>query len=310
MNRTTASASHRAWWCHCAAAAALLTTACTSTSPATATGVPANTSVPLAVPADGKVPVAFLLSPGAEVVDFAGPWGVFEYADPAGAENPFTLFTVAEQKQPFAVSGGMVVVPNHSFADAPQPRVIVVPAMGPPSPALLDWLRRTAPRADLAMSVCNGSFVLAEAGLLAGRKATSHHGALTMLAASHPDVEVIRGARFVEDGPVATAGGLTSGTDLALRVVERYLGRAAAERTAFALEYQGQGWKDAASNQIYRPRPPLTGPVPRCPICEGELDRATVPPQLRVDFDGRTYFFCCADCKALFEKSPAKFAHP
>ena len=103
MNRTSAPANHREGWRQFVAAAALLTTACTSTAPVTAPGAPA----PLSVPADGKVPVAFLLSPGAEVVDFAGPWGVFEYADPEGAENPFTLFTVAEQKEPFAVSGGM-----------------------------------------------------------------------------------------------------------------------------------------------------------------------------------------------------------
>ena len=264
----------------------------------------------LAVPADGKVRVAVLLSPGAEVVDFAGPWGVFEYADPPGAENPFELFVVAEQATTFAVSGGMTVEPKYTFADAPAPQVIVIPAMHTPAPALLAWLQRAAESAQLTMSVCTGAFVLAEAGLLAGRRATTHHGALSLLAAQFPDIDVVRGARYVEDGPVASAGGLTSGTDLALRVVERYLGREAAERTAFQLEYQGQGWKDAASNQVYRPRPALTGAVPRCPICEGELDRAKVEPHLRADFGGRTYFFCCADCKALFAKTPAKFAQP
>lgn len=294
-----------------AAGATLLgAAACTSSAQPPRPEEPTAVANRLAVPADGKVRVAVLLSPGAEVVDFAGPWGVFEYADPQGAENPFELFLVAEQATPFAVSGGLTVVPKYTFADAPAAQIIVIPAMYTPTPALLAWLQRAAKGAQLTMSVCTGAFVLAEAGLLAGRRATTHHGALSLLAAQFPDVDVVRGARYVEDGPVATAGGLTSGTDLALRVVERYLGREAAERTAFHLEYQGQGWKDAASNQVYRPRPPLTGPVPRCPICEGELDRAKVEPNLRADFGGRTYFFCCTDCKALFDKTPAKFARP
>ena len=93
------------------------------------------------------------------------------------------------------------------------------------------------------MSVCTGAFVLGQAGLLAGKRATTHHDFHDRFAAQFPDVTLERGLRFVESAPnLATAGGLTSGIDLALRVVERYFGRDVAQRTAAYMEYQGKGW--------------------------------------------------------------------
>ena len=107
------------------------------------------------------------------------------------------------------------------------------------------------------MSVCAGAFVLASTGLLAGKPATTHHSSYKSLAIQFPDIRVQPGARFVEFGNIATAGGLTSGIDLALHVVERYFGRKVAEDTAYLLEYQGTGWTDPAatrhtSRRLYR----------------------------------------------------------
>ena len=111
------------------------------------------------------------------------------------------------------------------------------------SPAVVEWLRKTSATADLVMSVCTGAFVLGHAGLLSGKRATTHHDFQDRLAEQFPDVKVERAARFVEGAPnLATAGGLTSGIDLALRVVERYFGRAVAQRTASYMEYQSRGW--------------------------------------------------------------------
>ena len=92
------------------------------------------------------------------------------------------------------------------------------------------------------MSVCTGAFQLAKAGLLAGKSATTHHDFIDRLAKQFPDVDVKRGLRFVEGEKISTAGGLTSGIDLALRVVERYFGREIAQKTAAYMEYQSQGW--------------------------------------------------------------------
>ena len=138
-------------------------------------------------------------------------------------------------------SAGLKLVPDHTFESAPQPRVIVVPAQRG-SKALHAWLRKASEKADLTMSVCTGAFQLARAGLLSGKTATTHHDFTDALAKEFPDVKVRSGLRFVENGRIATAGGLTSGIDLALRVVERYFGRRVAERTADYMEYQSKGW--------------------------------------------------------------------
>jgi len=202
----------------------------------------------LVPPVKGSIPVAVAISEGATVIDFAGPWEVFQdvHVPERGADMdemmPFRLFTVSETTKPLRGSAGLQLVPDYTFENAPQPRVIVVGAQRG-SDALHAWLRTASEKADLTMSVCTGAFHLAKAGLLSGKAATTHHDLLDRLAKQFPDVEFRRGLRFVESSPkLATAGGLSSGIDLALRVVERYFGRPTAERTAAYMEYQGRGW--------------------------------------------------------------------
>jgi YHS domain-containing protein len=153
------------------------------------------------------------------------------------------------------------------------------------------------------MSVCTGAFVLAKTGLLSGKSATTHHYAYTDLAMQYPDIHVKRGFRFVEEGKIATAGGLTSGMDLALRVVERYYGRDQAMRTALNMEYQGQGWLDAtgASNAIYAQVQSTANLT--CPICGMDVDEKSAPTSI---YKGHTYHFCSNDHKAVFDASPEK----
>jgi transcriptional regulator GlxA family with amidase domain len=252
----------------------------------------AHLTAPLALPASGEIRVAFLLSPGAEVVDLTGPWGVFEYVFAGqNSQRPFKLYTVAASKEPVTVSGGLTVVPNHSFADAPAPDVIVVPALDLEklAPSALDWLRVAQKNTAVTMSVCNGSLVLGQAGLLDGKTATAHHGGYTSLRAEFPKVNVIRGVRYVEDGKIATAGGLTSGVDLALRVVERYFGRDVAKQTARQLEYQGTGWMHPESNAQFAEKIIASAGHAICPVCEMEVSEKT---DLKTEFAGKTYYFC------------------
>lgn len=261
---------------------------------------------PLPAPqAPARIPVAIVLSPEAEVVDWSGPWGAFEYVSVPGHDgSPFQLYTVAESRRPIKVSGGLTVVPDYAFADAPQPKVIVVPAQLEPSEAQLAWLRQASKGTDLTMSVCTGAYVLARAGLLDGKAATTHHGAYAFLAAEFPAIDVRRGARFVDADGVSTAGGLTSGIDLALHVVERYYGREVAQATATQLEYQGQGWKDPASNVAFATRPVSTPGHPICPVCEMEVDEASA---VRGTHAGHDVHFCSEGCKAAFEKAPERY---
>ena len=197
----------------------------------------------LVPPEKGRIPVAVTISRGVTVIDFSGPWEVFQDVSlpERGDEPAFELFTVSESLAPLRGSAGLQLVPDYTFATAPSPRVVVIPAQSG-SPALHEWLRRTSRTADMTMSVCTGAFQLAKAGLLSGLDATTHHDFQDQLARQFPDVRVKKGVRFVEGARISTAGGLTSGIDLALRVVERYFGRPAAERTAAYMEYQSRGW--------------------------------------------------------------------
>jgi YHS domain-containing protein len=146
------------------------------------------------------------------------------------------------------------------------------------------------------MSVCNGAFVLAKTGLLSGKSATAHHGGFFRFAATYPDVHLKRGARFVEEGNLASAGGISSGIDLALRVVERYVGRDIAADVADGMEYQGKGWLNPDSNDAYTKLPDFNDEHPICPVCLSDGDRS-----IKSSHKGKTYYFCATGEKEFFE---------
>src|SRR6266481_2099716 len=267
----------------------------------------AVTTNPLKPPAQGSIPVAFLISEGAVMIDFTGPWEVFQDVMlPGRGDHPFHLYTVSESTAPIHSSGGMKIVPDYTFENAPAPKVIVIPAQSKPSEATLEWIRKSTKSADVTMSVCTGAFVLAKTGLLSGKAATTYHGAFVSFAKEFPDIHLKRGARFVEDGSLATAGGLSSGIDLALRVVERYFGRELAQKTAYNMEYQGLGWMNPDSNQVYAATPVSTAEHPLCVVCGMDVDPATAPKSV---FKGATYYFCSDDDKKTFDAAPDKFVN-
>ena len=193
---------------------------------------------------------AILVFDGVEVLDFAGPFEVFSRTrlEP-GLESrrrddtaPFRVFTVAPERRDVVATGGLRLSANFTLEDAPRPDLVVVPggfgtrALVQHAPTL-DWLRRTAAEARLVTSVCTGAAVLARAGLLNGRRATTHWGSYDWLASLDPTVTVERGVRYVDDG-VVTSAGVSAGLDMAFAVVERRCGREVAEETARYLEYR------------------------------------------------------------------------
>jgi putative intracellular protease/amidase/YHS domain-containing protein len=259
---------------------------------------------PLKPPKSGTIPVAYPLSRGVIDIDFTGPWAIFGSVMLPGGDmtSPFQQYSVAETKAPLVTGSGLTVVPDYTFETAPQPKVIVIPAQDT-SEAMLQWIRKSSVGADLTMSVCAGAFMLAKTGLLNGKSATTHHDAYKEFANEFPKVHVVRGVRFVEEGNLATSGGLASGIDLALHVVERYFGRKVAEDTAYNLEYQGQGWKDPNSNAVYAQAPKgLT-----CPVCGMPSDSAKKATSI---YKGKTYYFCQMGevCKGKFDAAPDKYA--
>ncbi len=253
----------------------------------------------LAVPAGGGLPLAIVLGEGAEVLDFTGPLEVFAAAWTEDGHALFKPYFVAQSKEPVTVFGNMRVIPDHTFADAPAPKVVVIPAMVDSTPEMLDWIRKVSGSTDVTMSVCNGAFVLARTGLLDGKPATAHHGGYFRFAGDFPKVQLQRGARFTESGNLASSGGISSGIDLALRIVARYLGDESAQAIADGMEYQGPGWHDGRSNMAYARMPEGDSEAPRCPLCRMEAD-----PAITSVFDGKTYAFCSVDEKKYFDDHP------
>ena len=198
----------------------------------------------------------------------------------------------------------MQILPDYTIENAPSPKVIVIPAQSQPSAAVLEWIRKSSKTTDVTMSVCTGAFVLAKTGLLNGKSATTYHGAFGRFATQFPDIQLKRGARFVENGNLATAGGLSSGIDLALRVVERYYGREVARKTAYNMEYQGEGWMNPDSNQTYATPLTSTPEHPLCTVCGMDVDPKVAPKSV---FKGLTYYFCSEDDKKTFDAAPDKY---
>ena len=193
--------------------------------------------------------VAFLLGEGANVIDTAGPWEVFQDVEVdalIGSRSPFELYTVGPSEEILSMTGGLKVKPNYSIANAPQPNVIVVPAQKATDEARA-WLRTAAAKTDVTLSVCTGAFQLARAGLLDGMAATTHHDFFDGFAKEFPKIELRRGLRFVDNGRIATAGGLTSGIDMALHIVSRYFGAETAAATARYMEYSSEAWQSGKS---------------------------------------------------------------
>lgn len=196
-----------------------------------------------------KITVGILVFDDVEVLDFAGPFEVLSRTRTApGIEArrsdesaPFKVFTVAKSRAPVVAVGGLEVVPQHGFADAPKIDVLLVPG-GFGTRALiedaetLDWVRKVAAGARLTTSVCTGALVLARAGLLAGRRATTHWAALDQLDSLDAGVTVERGARFIDDG-VITSAGVAAGIDMALHLVEKLCGKQVADETALYMDY-------------------------------------------------------------------------
>jgi transcriptional regulator GlxA family with amidase domain len=192
--------------------------------------------------------VAILLYDQVEELDLCGPFETFAVAaslsvlEPATRERPaFTVFTVAERTELVKADGGLCIQPDYSFQTAPPVDILVVPG-GNARPqlenvALMEWLKSVTAGARISASVCTGAFLLGRLGLLDGHAATTHWGAVEDLAAMFPAARVQREVRWVDEGAVITSAGISAGIDMSLHVVERLLGRKAAEATAHMMEY-------------------------------------------------------------------------
>jgi transcriptional regulator GlxA family with amidase domain len=228
----------------------------------------------LTPPASGKINVAFLISQGADVMDIAGPWETLHGAmlttkgkpwresDWDDMVMPINVYTVSDSLKPVDANG-LTIVPNYTFDNAPKPQIIVVPAQEGRSAAQKAWLLANSAAADETMSVCTGASVLADYGLLDGQIATTHHNFLQRLQKQYPSVHFVTGTRYVENGKIATAGGLTSGIDLALHIVARYYGDEVAQGTAAMEKPAVRGSEACRRDKVIQHGVPLPHPSAR-----------------------------------------------
>jgi transcriptional regulator GlxA family with amidase domain len=175
----------------------------------------------------------------AEELDFVGPWEVLTSAAALGG---LEVFSVAERAETVRCAKGLRVVPDRSFADVDALDVVLVPGgqgsrQEMKNPAMLDWLRGVAPGCQWVTSVCTGAAILGAAGLLAGCRATTHWAYIETLRKDHSDVEVLERVRYVRDGRIVTAAGVSAGIDMALWLVGQIKDPATARKIQHYIEY-------------------------------------------------------------------------
>jgi len=182
-----------------------------------------------------------------EVLDFCGPFEVFSVVrlneqKRREETSPFNVFLVAETKDPLATSGGMKVFPDYGIEDCPDLDILVVPGgwgtrneMN--NKRLIGWIADRSRQVEILASVCTGALMLGQAGLLDGKRATTHWRSLDWMQELFPKTHVERQLHFVEEGCLFTSAGISAGIDMALKVVARCYGDAVARATARHMEY-------------------------------------------------------------------------
>lgn len=186
-----------------------------------------------------------MLFDGVEELDWVGPWEVLAAWRAHFPDDGVEVCTLARGDGLVSCAKGMRVLADHSLDDHPPFDVVIYPGgqgtrpqLG--DPAVRDWVRATAGAVGLMASVCTGALVLADAGLLAGRPATTHWASLDLLAEIDPSVEVRPDDRFVDDGDVVTAAGVSAGIDMALHLVARLHSPERARQVRRIIQYEPQ----------------------------------------------------------------------
>ena len=191
--------------------------------------------------------VGIFIFPIVEILDFAGPYEVFTTASRMALREvpdrapPFNVFTVAASLAPVHARADFAALPRYDFSNHPSIDVLIVPGgvvdAEVANPEVIAWIKNVSQHAQMVASVCTGAFMLAEAGLLDGLTVTTHWEDLEPLAGQYPNLNVVGGQRWVDQGDIVTSGGISAGIDMSLHLVERLAGRALALRTAKQMEF-------------------------------------------------------------------------
>jgi transcriptional regulator GlxA family with amidase domain len=185
---------------------------------------------------------AILIFKDAEVLDFTGPFEVFNAANEASDKKLFDVSLTAEYKEIVEVRNGLRVIPDHTIDSLVEPDIIIIPGgegrkMQMYNENILNWIKKKYSQLELLLSVCTGAFILGKTGLLDNIKATTHHASYDEFAETFPQTELIRNVKYVDNGKIITSGGISAGINMSLYVVGRIAGKDIADKTAEILEY-------------------------------------------------------------------------
>ena len=263
--------------------------------------------------------VAFVVYNDMEALDLSGPLDVFVKAERT-VPHSYNIYTVGINATPIHSEGNALnIQPRYSIANCPQPDILVVP--GAPTQgfqalnanaSFIQWIQKVAGHSQQVMSVCTGAFVLGKAGLLDGRKSTTHWFTLDDFHHQFPKTTVMQGVRFVEDGKFLTTAGVSSGIDGALHIVAKNQGQAVADGIARVIQYRPNA-------PIYPAQTPgkfvpSSKPVSKTgahkldshvdPVCGMKV---TDDAKFTSEYHGHWYGFCSDNCEKAFVAHPAQY---
>jgi transcriptional regulator GlxA family with amidase domain len=187
--------------------------------------------------------VAIMVFEEVEVLDFAGPFEVFNVTAELNDPAPFRVYTVAETAAPIKTRGALRVHPNYTIYDMPPADILIVPGgFGSRAllkkPYILEWLQAQKGQVEFLASVCTGALPLAKAGLLDGLRVTTHHENLDHLRSLvSEDTTIVSDQRYLDNGSILTSGGISAGIDMSLYLVHKLLGDEVLQRTLAVMEY-------------------------------------------------------------------------
>jgi len=179
-----------------------------------------------------------------ELLDFAGPFEVFSIVSiPGQSDKPFLVQTVSQYEKMIKTRNGLMVQPHFSFDNAPDFDIVIVPGgygaeeIEINNEIVIQWIKKQSKKVELITSVCTGAFLLAKAGLIDGKQATTHWMDIDRLEREFPDVKVERNCKFIDEGSIITSGGISAGINMSFHIIKRLLGEDVAKTTARRMEY-------------------------------------------------------------------------
>jgi transcriptional regulator GlxA family with amidase domain len=185
---------------------------------------------------------AILIFDDVEVLDFTGPYEVFNAANEVSGEKLFNVFTIANKTELITARNGLKIIPDFSLINSPPPDILIIPGgsgrrIEMNNELLLNWIKEKYNKLEFLLSVCTGVFIIANTGLLNGLKASTHHSSFEEFEKSFPEIELVKDKKYTDNGKIITAAGVSSGINMSLHVINKLHGEKIMQKTADYIEF-------------------------------------------------------------------------